>query len=189
MADALWEGHTLLKTGLSAHRHTQTDKKENSISAKYGGYKKINENALKLAQTCKVWQSLQKLEALPQNISSTLMGGAKCWFLLSRGWRHSDHTTTRRDNKIYYVNDVGSLCKFARVLQTFANFCNILFYFACAKGIIQFSSVLLRRCERTLNAWRWESYNHRGYITYNEWPGYEKGVLNAISLNKVREII
>jgi len=22
MADALWEGHTLLKTGLSAHRHT-----------------------------------------------------------------------------------------------------------------------------------------------------------------------
>jgi len=27
MADALWEGHTLLKTGLSAHRHTQTDRK------------------------------------------------------------------------------------------------------------------------------------------------------------------
>ena len=26
MADALWEGHTLLKTGLSAHRHTQTDR-------------------------------------------------------------------------------------------------------------------------------------------------------------------
>jgi len=28
MADALWKGHTLLKTGLSAHRHThrQTDK-------------------------------------------------------------------------------------------------------------------------------------------------------------------
>jgi len=25
MADALWEGHTLLKTGLSAHRHTHTD--------------------------------------------------------------------------------------------------------------------------------------------------------------------
>ena len=24
MADALWEGHTLLKTGLSAHRHTHT---------------------------------------------------------------------------------------------------------------------------------------------------------------------
>jgi len=24
MADALWEGQTLLKTGLSAHRHTQT---------------------------------------------------------------------------------------------------------------------------------------------------------------------
>jgi len=26
MADALWEGHTLLKTGLSAHRHTHTDR-------------------------------------------------------------------------------------------------------------------------------------------------------------------
>ena len=28
MADALWEGHTLLKTALSAHRHThgQTDR-------------------------------------------------------------------------------------------------------------------------------------------------------------------
>jgi len=26
MADALWEGHTLLKTGLSAHKHTQTDR-------------------------------------------------------------------------------------------------------------------------------------------------------------------
>jgi len=25
MADALWEGHTLLKIGLSAHRHTDTD--------------------------------------------------------------------------------------------------------------------------------------------------------------------
>jgi len=35
MADALWKGHTLLKTGLSAHRHTHTDrqthKSENSI--------------------------------------------------------------------------------------------------------------------------------------------------------------
>jgi len=37
MADALWEGHTLLKTGLSAHRHTdrQTDTSENSISASF----------------------------------------------------------------------------------------------------------------------------------------------------------
>jgi len=41
MADALWEGHTLLKTGLSAHRHTdrqtdrQTHKSENSISASF----------------------------------------------------------------------------------------------------------------------------------------------------------
>jgi len=37
MADALWKGHTLLKTGLSAHRHTdrQTDKSENSISASF----------------------------------------------------------------------------------------------------------------------------------------------------------
>jgi len=26
MADALWEGHTLLKTGLSAHRHTHADR-------------------------------------------------------------------------------------------------------------------------------------------------------------------
>ena len=39
MADALWEGHTLLKAGPSAHRHThtdrQTDKSENSISASF----------------------------------------------------------------------------------------------------------------------------------------------------------
>jgi len=30
MADALWEGHTLLKTGLSAHRHRhrQTDRQK-----------------------------------------------------------------------------------------------------------------------------------------------------------------
>jgi len=37
MADALWEGHTLLKTGLSAHTqtHTHTDKSENSISASF----------------------------------------------------------------------------------------------------------------------------------------------------------
>jgi len=36
MADALWEGHTLLKTGLSAHTHTaETDKSENSISASF----------------------------------------------------------------------------------------------------------------------------------------------------------
>jgi len=36
MAGALW-GHTLLKTGLGAHRHTdrQTDKSENSISASF----------------------------------------------------------------------------------------------------------------------------------------------------------
>jgi len=35
MADELREGHTLLKTGLSAHRHAQrqTHKSENSISA------------------------------------------------------------------------------------------------------------------------------------------------------------
>ena len=26
MGDALWEGHTLLKTGLSAHRYTHTDR-------------------------------------------------------------------------------------------------------------------------------------------------------------------
>jgi len=26
MADVLWEGHTLLKTGLSAHRHAHTDR-------------------------------------------------------------------------------------------------------------------------------------------------------------------
>jgi len=39
MADALWEVHTLLKTGLSAHRHTHTDRhidrSENSISASF----------------------------------------------------------------------------------------------------------------------------------------------------------
>jgi len=37
MADALWEGHILLKTGLSAHRQTdrQTDKSENSISVSF----------------------------------------------------------------------------------------------------------------------------------------------------------
>jgi len=45
MADALWEGHTLLKTGLSAHRHIhththrqtdrQTDRSENSISTSF----------------------------------------------------------------------------------------------------------------------------------------------------------
>ena len=37
MADALWEGHTLLKTGLSVHRHTdrQTHKSENRISASF----------------------------------------------------------------------------------------------------------------------------------------------------------
>jgi len=35
MADALWEGHTLLKTGLSGHRHTQTDRSENGISASF----------------------------------------------------------------------------------------------------------------------------------------------------------
>jgi len=28
MADALWEGHTLLKNGLSAYRHTQTDRQK-----------------------------------------------------------------------------------------------------------------------------------------------------------------
>ena len=33
MADALWEGHTLLRTGLSAHRHTH--RSENSISASF----------------------------------------------------------------------------------------------------------------------------------------------------------
>jgi len=41
VADALWEGHTLLKTGLSTHRHTnrqtdrQTHKSENSISVSF----------------------------------------------------------------------------------------------------------------------------------------------------------
>ena len=38
MADALWEGHALLKTGLivCAHTHTHTDRqKENSISASF----------------------------------------------------------------------------------------------------------------------------------------------------------
>jgi len=39
MVDALWEGQTLLKTGLSAHRHTHRQtyrhKSDNSISASF----------------------------------------------------------------------------------------------------------------------------------------------------------
>ena len=39
VADAMWEVHTLLKTGLSAHRQTQTDRQtdrsKNSISASF----------------------------------------------------------------------------------------------------------------------------------------------------------
>jgi len=35
MADALWEGHTLLKTGLSAHRHTHTGQIETKVKTVY----------------------------------------------------------------------------------------------------------------------------------------------------------
>jgi len=31
MADALWEGHTLLKTGLSTHRHTHRHTKVKTV--------------------------------------------------------------------------------------------------------------------------------------------------------------
>jgi len=31
MADALWEGHTLLKSGLSAHRRTDTHRKAKTV--------------------------------------------------------------------------------------------------------------------------------------------------------------
>jgi len=31
MADALWEGYTLLKTGLSAHTHTDTQTKVKTV--------------------------------------------------------------------------------------------------------------------------------------------------------------
>ena len=38
-ADELWDGHTLLKTGVlrhtRAHTHTQTHKSENSVSASF----------------------------------------------------------------------------------------------------------------------------------------------------------
>jgi len=45
MADALWEGHRLLKTGLSAHRHTHRDTKVKAVYPpvslrSLGGYKK-----------------------------------------------------------------------------------------------------------------------------------------------------
>jgi len=48
MADALWEGHTLLKTGLSAHRHTHRDR-QTKVRTVYplvslrslGGYNKL----------------------------------------------------------------------------------------------------------------------------------------------------
>jgi len=39
MADALWEGHTLLKTGLSAHRHTKVKTVYPPVSLRsLGGY-------------------------------------------------------------------------------------------------------------------------------------------------------
>ena len=47
MADALWEGHTPLKTGLSAHRHTHRHTKVKTIYLpvslrSLGGYNKVN---------------------------------------------------------------------------------------------------------------------------------------------------
>jgi len=63
MADVLWEGHTLLKTGLSAHRQTDTHshKSENSISASFTPFTFRYNNADSVLSGCQLSEIIQIL--------------------------------------------------------------------------------------------------------------------------------